>query len=319
MGKLIYILSDSFSGSTLLDIICGTIPGVFSSGEIVHLPWELYRDKNENNPCPEGWCSCLRKYSDCPVWTKILASLHYELGYDVFNDPYRFQIGFLPRKRLNRFEMFGERFIHFFYPFLQWRGTYTLSSRIISSIHKIPARNSWILFDTISRIFDISHVVDSSKDPVRYVTLFNMRKNDILPVILIRNLRGIVHSNIKRGKEPLQAIRKYLQYYKFTFNMLEQSKQNYLLIKYEDLIKDPVRVRQRISSCIGKSINGESLKINTHKHHLVGGNAMRYKGEITVRSNDVGQNILPRDLEYEISKEEDLLYNKYPCLKIKPN
>ena len=42
-AKLIYIVAAGHSGSTLLDMLIGSIPGVFSTGELNHLPWQLSR------------------------------------------------------------------------------------------------------------------------------------------------------------------------------------------------------------------------------------------------------------------------------------
>jgi Sulfotransferase domain len=315
MGKVLYILSDSFSGSTLLDITCGTIPGVFSAGEIIHLPWELYRDKNEDNPRPEGWCSCLKKYSNCPVWLKILDKLNEKVGFNIYNEPYRFQIGFLPRKRLNRFEMPGERILQYLiHPLLQWKTTNRISNKIITSRHHNSVINSWILFDTISECLGITHVVDSTKDPVRLSTLHNARPNDVLPIVLIRDIRGVVHSNLKRKKDPLKAARIYAKYYKDTLRTLKLSNQRYLLIKYEDFVENPIKERKRIAAFVGK--NDESpLEIDTHQHHLVGGNAMRYRGKMSIRSNEVWKKELSGDLEQRVMKEAESLYTENPIFR----
>ena len=44
MVNLIYIVSPGHSGSTLLDMLLGSLPGVFSLGECTYLPWQLYRN-----------------------------------------------------------------------------------------------------------------------------------------------------------------------------------------------------------------------------------------------------------------------------------
>jgi len=44
MKKIVYILSVGHSGSTLLDMLLGQFPNIFSTGELKHLTWQLYRE-----------------------------------------------------------------------------------------------------------------------------------------------------------------------------------------------------------------------------------------------------------------------------------
>ena len=316
MAKLIYIISDSFSGSTLLDIVCGTVPGVFSMGEIVFLPWELHRDRNESNPCPEGWCSCLKKYSCCPTWTKILAALKDRLGYDVYQNPYRFQIGFLPRRRDHRFEMPGEIiFRHMLFPFLQRKSSFSLANRLIAAKYRWTADNSWILFDTIAETYGVTHVVDSTKCPVRMNLLRDIRPSDISVILLVRDVRGVAHSCKKRGKDPVAAARQWTIFYQCTLRILERSKQSYLLIRYEDLARDPLSERQRIATFIGKSNVDGQIDVDTRDHHLVGGNSMRYKGKLQIKPSEDWRDELPANLKQTILQTAEKLFQNYPVLK----
>ena len=61
---------------------------------------------------------------------------------------------------------------------------------------------------------------------------------------------------------------------------------------YEDLCADPVRMRQRIAKFLGLPDPGRNLSINTHKHHLVAGNPMRYKGKIAKRNSDLSRRFI---------------------------
>ncbi len=91
MTKLLYILSAGHSGSTLLDILVGTIPGVFSTGECFYFPWQLHRD---GGVCELGQdiCSCGKKFSECETWVKVVTTLSQKVGYNVYADPFRFKV-----------------------------------------------------------------------------------------------------------------------------------------------------------------------------------------------------------------------------------
>jgi hypothetical protein len=40
-SKIIFIISAGHSGSTLLDLLIGTLPSVVSTGELIWLPWQI--------------------------------------------------------------------------------------------------------------------------------------------------------------------------------------------------------------------------------------------------------------------------------------
>ncbi|MGR3173247.1 MAG: hypothetical protein ACUZ8N_01440 [Candidatus Scalindua sp.] len=68
MAKLIYIASTSHSGSTLLDLVIGRIPEVFSAGEVLYLPYQLLRTQDSNwSPDKPYICTCLKSFKECKV------------------------------------------------------------------------------------------------------------------------------------------------------------------------------------------------------------------------------------------------------------
>jgi hypothetical protein len=61
---VLYIAGNGHSGSTLLDIIIGSSPKVFSAGELTFIT----RDS-----ILEEYCSCGSLIQDCEVWSKIIS------------------------------------------------------------------------------------------------------------------------------------------------------------------------------------------------------------------------------------------------------
>ncbi len=86
--SLLYILSAGHSGSTLLDLLAGTIPGVFSTGEVVHLPWQTHRD---GRMCElhQDVCTCGAPFRQCPVWGEVIDRVGERLNLEVRADPMR--------------------------------------------------------------------------------------------------------------------------------------------------------------------------------------------------------------------------------------
>ncbi len=101
MTKIISILSAGHSGSTLADILIGTIPGVFSTGECVYFPWQLYRN---GGMCQLGQdvCSCGKQFSECKAWAKVVANLSKQVGFDIYKEPFRFPMAMYKNQRYDR-------------------------------------------------------------------------------------------------------------------------------------------------------------------------------------------------------------------------
>ena len=89
MTKIISIISKGHSGSTLCDILTGSLPRVFSTGECVYFPWQLSRN---GGMCELGqdFCSCGAKFSECNIWSKVIGSISQRVGFDILESPYHF-------------------------------------------------------------------------------------------------------------------------------------------------------------------------------------------------------------------------------------
>ena len=91
MAKAVYIAGVGHSGSTLLDIVTGTIPRVFSTGEMTMFP--LYINARGTR------CSCGAAFRECPAWKPVVTELSRQVGYDVYENPSRFRMALLQTRR----------------------------------------------------------------------------------------------------------------------------------------------------------------------------------------------------------------------------
>jgi len=288
MTKLISILCPGHSGSTLLDLVCGSIPGVFSLGESTFLPWQLYRTQDSRATIDQqDICTCGRSFQECQVWNPVISKLSNRVGFDIFKDPFRFRIALLRNQeygrngRLNRLKrrIFSELIQHSFAKPVTYFCT-SLLKRIVD--------NNWLLFDVLAESQKISYIIDSSKDPLRFWLLHNARPSETHVIVLFRDIRGVVNSSVKRKKENGAATAMiWVHYYNRILDILRSIPQlNIMVIRYEQLCSNPLGVRETIAKQLGSNCLSESINIDTRTHHMIAGNPMRYKGIINIRPDD---------------------------------
>ena len=286
-ARLLFITSSAHSGSTLLDLISGTIPGVFSTGEIAALPRQLQAAlAADGSPVDSTPCTCLNSFLDCAVWSRVVAELSEATGIDVRGRPRRFKMdlrvnprtGFRRKVRLNH-----DLYIHA----IQHGGPWAWFERFWSRCHRRAILNNWLLFDTVARVSDARVVVDSSKSLSRLRMLHSHRPDDMVVIVLMRDIRGIAFSAIKRRRDPLDVARSYVRHCNRTYRVLgRMGGLRRLTVQYEEMCRHPVRTRSRIAALLGLPDPGGDLEIDTRRYHLVGGNAMRFQGPITINLSE---------------------------------
>ena len=288
MSKLIYIVSAGHSGSTLLDIVTGTIPNVFSTGELVYLPWQLYRTINrDKKEFKQDICSCLKSFQECEKWIEVIESYSKKIGYDVYKNPFKFRIAFLRSQKYVRNGDLLNRINRFVVMRALKYANIRFIQRLFQKVYLRNIRYNWLLIDTICETQNVEYVVDSSKDPIRMAFLQSYRPNDLYLIVLKRSIYGFVYSYLKHGVDFSNALRSWVKFYRGVDQVLKNMDGlNCLNVNYEDLCSAPVNERKRIASFLNLSDPGSKLTINTHNHHLVAGNPMRYKGRIEIRLDD---------------------------------
>jgi hypothetical protein len=283
-AKLIYIVAAGHSGSTLLDMLIGSIPGVFSTGEFNYLPWQLSRSEPAGpDASPQKLCSCGQGFHECTVWQKILNEVSESAGFDIYADPFSFKMNLLQNEKFFAGRFSCERLN---------RAIYTLACRhhLLSPITRAyryyladAVRNNWMIFDAITSITQQNFIVDSSKSALRLKLLHESRPQDTFAIILMRDINGVSYSQQKLGLDPVSAARGWVNQYNRIYSVLQSIKGlNVLGVRYENLAADPAGERQRIASFLGYSTIYSDVHIDTTKLHLVAGNRSRYSGDIDI-------------------------------------
>jgi len=318
-NKVIFILSMGHSGSTLLDIILGSLDGIFSTGELIWFPFQVERERDKNETISkqnQNICTCGDSFTDCKVWSGVLNLIEKQYNLDIIKST-DFPISthdntkLLREKNISIFKRITNNLQEYFntrHPF------YKTISYYRNMKYERDKLNYKELIDSIIKVTNSEYVVDSSKDISRAITLST--EKSIIPhyIILYRDLRRVVSSYIKHGGNPYIAIVKYYIYYSNIYKFFKKNKDlNLLLVKYEDFCKDVPRLKKDIGKFL--SIDISSLNKDEYlmkNYHLVGGNPMRYSDKIIIRQdNNWENNIENKKLLYIIEKMEKRYINLF--------
>ena len=276
MAKLISILSTGHSGSTLLNLLIGTLPGVFPTGELKYLPWQISRSKNELGSFKkENLCSCSKKFQQCVVWHKVIDSLSKQKNIDIINNPFDFKISILNsgvfRKKLNFSEKLLNKTIS-----LAIKKKYNKIIDYLKPFYINEEKNKWDLINIILRSY----------------LLYKYRPNDTFLIINNRKNLGYVTSQLLLDQSIEKSLKNKYKYFSKVDDILNNSKVNYLKLNYENWVKEPELYRKKIAKFLGIEIHDNKISIDTRKNHLVAGNPIKYKGKIEIRYDEKYKYIL---------------------------
>src|SRR5690554_3151258 len=170
--KVIYIAGNGHSGSTLLDIIIGSSPNIFSAGELTCIT----RDS-----IFEEYCSCNQLIKECSIWSEIV-KIWLETSPVNLEDYKKLRWKFERNKTTVR----------------------TLSSRFMpSQDFKTYCIATRLLFEAIQKVTGKNIIVDSSKSPQRIAILSKIV--DLKVIHLCRNAKGVLNSAKKSSKKDIKA------------------------------------------------------------------------------------------------------------------
>jgi len=256
---VIYIAGDGHSGSTLLDIIIGSSPNIFSAGELTFIT----RDS-----IFEEYCSCSKLIKECNTWSKIVKT-------------------WLEKAPVNLKEYKKLR--------LKFERNKTTAKALYNKISpsqefKTYCESTRLLFEAIQKVTGKNVIVDSSKSPQRIAVLSKIV--DLKVIHLCRNARGVLNSAKKSSKKDIKAgieidslarrTSKTLLEWVFVNGVTElfcigvDSKR----IKYKDYISNLEIIEEKIHPEI-KVQNEQSFLAE----HMLAGNILRLKKNIVIDSD----------------------------------
>lgn len=275
--KVLFIGGEGRSGSTLLDMMLGQIPGFVSCGEIRNVWQEGLIDNM--------LCSCGAHFRDCEFWLAVGKEAFG--GWDALDVPELLGLArFTDRPRVIPFLMKPE-----LWPKLK---------------AKLEVYNDYLvcLYRSIQKVSGSKVIVDSSKYPSTALILSRLRDFDVRVIHLVRDSRGVAYSWMKHLRKPGSA-KLMLTFHPATtsrrwfatniaFHLMAGLKIPTMLLRYESLIMSPMEALRHIMEHIDESASIQSLGFVDHgqihlsqKTHVVAGNPRKMsQGILEVRPDE---------------------------------
>lgn len=280
--KVLYVVGEGRSGSTILGNILGQIDGFFSVGELQHI-WG--RGFIENWPC-----GCGAPFRECPLWGEVIAQ--------AFGD--RSQ---LDADRLLTLREQGLRTRH-----LLPMPTGKSPRERVSLMGKEYLRAVERLYHAVHYVSQSRVIVDISKGPAYGYILETIPSIELYVLHLVRDSRAVAYSWAARRK-PEPGLGGWhdglMDYRSFTQVALFWNERNYVveriwghnpkryaLMRYEDFIESPQLAIERCLKLLGEEQAQLPTFVNKHEvllgeTHNFSGNPDRFqRGTTAIKDRD---------------------------------
>lgn len=310
---MLYIGGTGRTGSTVLQSLLGSFPGVFSAGELTFFWQYCLRDG--------GRCSCGRAVRDCPVWSRILMAAFGESGVDV-----------------DRMVELRRRFWSGHLPFMlsPW-----YRRRGLDRLEEYP-RNVERLYRGIAEATDAELIVDSSKEPHYSYILRERTGLDLYFLQLVRDPRAVGMSwrrkrrELSTGEDSPVALAAagaigyhnadqrgsfeaslYYNVSNVAGELLWRSSDRYAFMRYEDFVARPDSALDEISRFVGVDLDVASV-LDADKSfqrpalHSSWGNPNRFQHDRTsLRPDDAWISTLPGPSRAVLTVLNSALMSRY--------
>jgi hypothetical protein len=242
--KVIYIAGVGHSGSTLLGLLLGSHPQVFSAGELLKIP--RYQWGGEEFSRQRRQCMCGELARDCPVWGEVFQLLerdsHFHSEKLKSSEPHETPLDLMAQAN------------HQVYKALQ---RVTGKGVIVDSTKKLSYLRELL------RIPDIElFIVQLVRDP-RAILQSTLRKR-------------------AETTDPKYSFKNAISSWNATHAellKLREQGHSHAVVRYEDLVEDPAAILKSLQASFGIGFEESQLSFRSVQHHVLGGNSMRFRTE----------------------------------------
>lgn len=294
MIDTVFVLSAGHSGSTLLDLLVGSHSRVASLGEITYLPRSIVRGAT---------CSCGTPVRECEFWKEVVTEVGRKMGKDLFADPYALDLGLMMGMHRDQSKQTWSYIA-------RWRAIHGIAglqilyglpflNPLTAPLHR-AARNNFLLFDSVRRVAGADLVVDSSKVYSKGLSLYGEGRDRVRFLLLHRDGRGVMYSQMKRGVKRRTALEAWRAYYARTLPLLDKivDPAHVLRVAYEDIVANPETCLRQICGFLQLEFEPAMLDFSSKVHHTPEGNDMRH-GSPKIRADEAWRTALTAsDMEY---------------------
>ncbi len=267
----VYVVSTSYSGSTLLSMLLNAHPQVTSIGEISNSIGRFF----QSGKIKDYYCSCGAEIKQCDFWVKVRQRCS-EKGVVLDLHDFDIDLSIYPGTFLNKV-IFGVS--------INFSAIEPLRNRIIWHVPKVKdivtriLHRNFLIAQSVLEVTGKKIFFDVSKDPRRVEYLSKNNNYDLKVIHLVRDVRGVLNSFRKRGGS--KNLNKHtIHWLRVNHSALwlkkRLPKETYLLIKYENLCENTTGVLSEICRFIGVEPLDLISTVNTRPHHIIG-NEMRLR------------------------------------------
>jgi len=262
--KLIYIVGTGHCGSTLLDLVVGSAPEVFSTGELAF--YNIYRKKKKYKQGTKNYlCTCGKDFHKCNIWKSTFSQ--------EFN--------------IKKFFTFGES-IHIVLS--------VMFPQIFSYFQEDDSDKLLAMLAERGDQNDIVYFVDSSKDSRILKVLLNNPNIEVYPIFLIRESGGVGYSYSRKGRKQESknfylTLVKWLIINLITKKMLEKNPKK-LVFKYKVFCEYSKKIIKSINKNLNINISERNFleEINKIIYHNIDGNVLRFEELKEIKYNHKWKN-----------------------------
>jgi hypothetical protein len=284
--RLVCVQTSAYSGATLLASLLGTHPEIASVGEVDGFV--------TNTDFDSVVCSCGQKIKECGFWRAVRVSMQ-ERGFE-------FEI-----------EEFNTSFNLANYPWIiRYLRSFSTGVKNLDSIRDLvflawPAEKNRLKYlierneaivETVLAIMNKKVFVDTAKDGLgRLQALRGSRRFDIRGIHLIRDVKGVVASRLRRGDsdDVRWLANRWVRWNRNRQRVLKTlPKEKYLVVRYEDICLDLQHTLSEIYQFCGVDPSFEVLREKSEPLHLIG-NSMRLKPLSEIKLDERWKSLLTGD------------------------
>lgn len=265
--RILYIGGAGRSGSTLIELILGNMPGFFSVGEVRYF-WEYVLENKYS-------CGCGESISSCTYWSTVMGELANQDDIDIEKVAAIAQD--IDRTRNLLRQAFPK----------------SLPTREFSNLVTATEK----LYEAIALHINDAIIVDSSKVPSHLFVLLNFKQVDLRVIHLVRDPRAVVYSWRKRKKKELADLsgEAYMDQRSVGQSLVRWGIENqytewfgrragrYTLLRYEDFVKYPYAQLSTALSKVGLAEYPpqilKSTELSLNPTHSIGGNPIRFSSQ----------------------------------------
>lgn len=235
----------------------------------MHLDAYALEDRSLYNPRHPLVCSCGHRLGECSFWTAVARAAGRPLHSFQIKGKNKTTRGSSLQKRWRRFALDA-----LMGPMVSLNRSPNVR-RFTGGAEE--ASESFVLFDAIGEVAGKQFIVDSSKNPYRFLSLHFNQPHRVKVILLARDYRAVVNSKMKRDAPLERAIRTWTKVLRQMDDAAALLPPEHVTrLTYEDLCLNTEAVMRRLCDFVGVPFTPEMLSRSSASAHHIGGSPSKF-------------------------------------------